>query len=227
MKLVSLFSGGKDSTIATYKAIKADNDVKILLSFVPDEESYMFHYPNIKFAKISAEAMNIPIIMKESGKDKEKEIDDLKTEISALKNDCELDGVCVGAVSSNYQYSRVKKVSDELNLEVYAPYWQKSHGKLIREAINLNFKILIVGVYADGFDESWLGRELDLKALDDLKKLEEKFHINIGGEGGEYETFVLDCPLFRKRIVIDEAEKIWGKVRGELLIKKVRLADKF
>jgi len=66
-----------------------------------------------------------------------------------------------------------------------------------------------------------------LKALDDLKKLEEKFHINIGGEGGEYETFVLDCPLFRKRIVIDEAEKIWGKVRGELLIKKVRLADKF
>jgi len=136
MKLVSLFSGGKDSTIATYKAIKADNDVKILLSFVPDEESYMFHYPNIKFAKISAEAMNIPIIMKESGKDKEKEIDDLKTEISALKNDCGLDGVCVGAVSSNYQYSRVKKVSDELNLEVYAPYWQKSHGKLIREAIN-------------------------------------------------------------------------------------------
>ncbi|PKP59116.1 MAG: TIGR00289 family protein [Candidatus Altiarchaeales archaeon HGW-Altiarchaeales-1] len=227
MKLVSLFSGGKDSTIATYKAINANNEIVALLSFVPDKESYMFHYPNIKFAKISAEAMNIPIIMEESDKDKEKEIDDLKREIKILKDKCAIEGVCVGAVSSNYQYSRVKKICDELNLEVYAPYWKKSHEDLIREAINLNFKILIVGVYADGFDESWLGRELDLKALEDLKKLENKFHINIGGEGGEYETFVTDCPLFKKRLVIDEAEKIWDNIRGEFLIKKVRLVDKF
>ncbi|OQX18581.1 MAG: TIGR00289 family protein [Candidatus Altiarchaeales archaeon A3] len=227
MKLVSLFSGGKDSTIATYKAIKTNQEVMFLLSFVPDKESYMFHYPNIKFAKISAEAMNIPIIMKESSKDKEKEIDDLKREIEILKDKYAIDGVCVGAVSSNYQYSRVNKICDELNLDVFAPYWKKSHEDLIREAINLNFKILIVGVYADGFDESWLGREINLKALEDLKKLEEKFHINIGGEGGEYETFVTDCPLFKKRIVIDEAEKIWDKTRGELIIKKVRLVDKF
>lgn len=227
MRLVSLFSGGKDSTIATYKAIKANHDVKFLLSFIPDKESYMFHYPNIKFAKISAEAIGIPIIMRKSDKDKEKEIDDLKREIYLLKKNYAIEGVCAGAVSSNYQYNRVKRICDELNLEVFAPYWQKSHEELIREAINLNFKILIVGVYADGFDESWLGREIDLKTLNDLKKLENKFHINIGGEGGEYETFVVDCPLFKKRIVIEESEKIWDNVRGELIIKKVRLEDKF
>lgn len=226
MRLVSLFSGGKDSTIATYKAIKANHDVKFLLSFIPDKESYMFHYPNIKFAKISAEAIGIPIIMRKS-EDKEKEIDDLKREIYLLKKNYAIEGVCAGAVSSNYQYNRVKRICDELNLEVFAPYWQKSHEELIREAINLNFKILIVGVYADGFDESWLGREIDLKTLNDLKKLEDKFHINIGGEGGEYETFVVDCPLFKKRIVIEESEKIWDNVRGELIIKKVRLEDKF
>jgi len=226
MRLISLFSGGKDSTIATYKAIKANNDVKFLLSFVPYPESYMFHYPNIKLAKISAEAMGIPVIMKEAGKDKEEEIINLKKEISVLKKNYAIDGVCAGAVSSNYQYSRVKKVCDELNLEVFAPYWKKSHEDLIREAIDLNFKILFVGVYADGFNESWLGRELDLNALDDLKRLEKKFHINIGGEGGEYETFVTDCPLFKKRIVIKEAEKIWDKTRGEFIIKKVILADK-
>lgn len=227
MRLVSLFSGGKDSTIATYKAIEANHDVKFLLSFIPDKESYMFHYPNIKFAKISAEAIGIPIIMRKSDKDKEKEIDDLKREIYLLKKNYAIEGVCAGAVSSNYQYNRVKRICDELNLEVFAPYWQKSHEELIREAINLNFKILIVGVYADGFDESWLGREIDLKTLNDLKKLEDRFHINIGGEGGEYETFVVDCPLFKKRIVIEESEKIWDNVRGELIIKKVRLEDKF
>lgn len=227
MKLVSLFSGGKDSTLATYNAIEAGNEIKFLLSFIPDKESYMFHYPNIKLAKISAEAMNIPIIMKESSKDKDGEIKDLKREINILKKMYGIEGVCVGAVSSNYQYDRVKKICDELNLKVFAPYWKKNHTDLIREAINLNFRILIVGVYADGFDETWLGRELDLKALYDLKTLENKFRINIGGEGGEYETYVIDCPLFKKRIIIEESEKVWDKVRGEFLIKKVKLVDKF
>jgi len=222
MKIVSLFSGGKDSMMATYKAISLNHDI-ILLTFLPDEESYMFHYPNIKLAKISAEAMNLPIIMKETGKD---EIKTLKEEISNLKEKYKIEGICTGAVSSNYQYSRIKKISDELNLELFAPYWKKSHENLIREAINLNFKILIIGVYADGFDEKWIGRELNLDALNDLKILEKKFHINIGGEGGEYETFVTDCPLFKKRIMIKKAEKIWNKIRGELIIKEVELIDK-
>jgi len=222
MKIVSLFSGGKDSMMATYKAISLNHDI-ILLTFLPDEESYMFHYPNIKLAKISAEAMNLPIIMKETGKD---EIKTLKEEISNLKEKYKIEGICTGAVSSNYQYSRIKKISDELNLELFAPYWKKSHENLIREAINLNFKILIIGVYADGFDEKWIGRELNLDALNDLKILEKKFHLNIGGEGGEYETFVTDCPLFKKRIMIKKAEKIWNKIRGELIIKEVELIDK-
>jgi len=222
MKIVSLFSGGKDSMMATYKAISLNHDI-ILLTFLPDEESYMFHYPNIKLAKISAEAMNLPIIMKETGKD---EIKTLKEEISNLKEKYKIEGICTGAVSSNYQYSRIKKISDELNLELFAPYWKKNHENLIREAINLNFKILIIGVYADGFDEKWIGRELNLDALNDLKILEKKFHINIGGEGGEYETFVTDCPLFKKRIMIKKAEKIWNKIRGELIIKEVELIDK-
>jgi len=222
MKIVSLFSGGKDSMMATYKAISLNHEV-ILLSFLPDEESYMFHYPNIKLAKISAEAMNLPIIMKETAKD---EIKTLKEEISNLKEKYKIEGICTGAVSSNYQYSRIKKISDELNLELFAPYWKKSHENLIREAINLNFKILIIGVYADGFDEKWIGRELNLDTLNDLKILEKRFHINIGGEGGEYETFVTDCPLFKKRIMIKKAEKIWNKIRGELIIKEVELIDK-
>jgi len=143
-----------------------------------------------------------------------------------LKEKYKIEGICTGAVSSNYQYSRIKKISDELNLKLFAPYWKKSHENLIREAINLNFKILIIGVYADGFDEKWIGRELNLDTLNDLKILEKRFHINIGGEGGEYETFVTDCPLFKKRIMIKKAEKIWNKIRGELIIKEVELIDK-
>lgn len=224
MKIVSLFSGGKDSMMALYQALKF-HDVKILLSFIPDKESYMFHYPNIELVKFSAEALGIPIIIEKSRTGKEVEIEDLKLALKKLK-DKGIEGVVTGAVSSNYQYVKIKKICDDLNLYLYAPYWQKSHEDLIKEALDLNFKIIFVGVYADGFNENWLGRILDKNALKELKILSSKFKINIGGEGGEYETFVLDCPLFKKEIIIEEAEKIWDKTRGEFIIKRIKLIEK-
>jgi len=237
MKLVSLFSGGKDSMMALHYALKF-HEVKFLLSFIADPESYMFHYPNIELARFSADALEIPIIMKKLSQfghhlerkeksecSKEKELESLRDALKDLKN-LGIEGVATGVVTSNYQYGRIKKICDQLNLNIFAPYWQKSHEDLIKEALNLNFKIIFVGVYADGFNEKWLGRVLDRQALKELKILEKKFKINIGGEGGEYETFVLDCPLFKKEIVVLEAEKIWDKTRGEFLIKRAEFRNK-
>lgn len=224
MKLAVLFSGGKDSMLALYYALKS-HDVKFLLSFIPHPESYMFHYPNIELAKFSAEALEIPIIMKKtSGKDKE--LEDLENKLKELK-DLGIEGIATGAVSSNYQYNNLVKICNKLNLKVFAPFWQKNHEDLIKEMINLNFKIMIIGVYADGLTEQYLGRILNEETLNDLKILEKKFKINIGGEGGEYETFVLDCPLFKKEILIKDAEKIWDGSRGEFLIKKIEFQEKF
>ncbi|KAJ7373167.1 diphthine--ammonia ligase [Desmophyllum pertusum] len=38
--------------------------------------------------------------------------------------------------------------------------------------------------------------------------LNHKYGSNVCGEGGEYETFTLDCPLFKRKIVIDDSEVI-------------------
>lgn len=35
-----------------------------------------------------------------------------------------------------------------------------------------------------------------------LLKMSDKFGLNVCGEGGEYESFTLDCPLYKKRIVV-------------------------
>ena len=35
--------------------------------------------------------------------------------------------------------------------------------------------------------------------------MKDKFGLNVCGEGGEYETLTLDCDLYKKRIVIDNA----------------------
>lgn len=41
-----------------------------------------------------------------------------------------------------------------------------------------------------------------------LTALEAKVGINVCGEGGEFESMTLDCPLFKKRLVLDEVSKI-------------------
>jgi len=203
------------------------NEISVLLSIIPErDDSYMYHVPNITLTKHSAEAIGIPIVMeKTSGKPPEENLD-LKKALEKIKKKYKIDAVVAGAVGSNYQYNIVKKICDKLGLKVITPYWQKSHEELIKEAITAGFEIIIVGVYAHGLDDSWLGRKLDLDALAELKNLNRKFGINIGGEGGEYETLVLDGPIFKKRMEIVESSRRWDGVRGELIIKNIKLINK-
>ncbi|MEM7816748.1 MAG: TIGR00289 family protein, partial [Candidatus Aenigmatarchaeota archaeon] len=66
MKIASLFSGGKDSTYATYLCSK-ENELKYLITIESkNKESYMFHTSNIRITKLLAKAMNIPIIYAKS-----------------------------------------------------------------------------------------------------------------------------------------------------------------
>ena len=63
MKAAVLFSGGKDSTMAIYKAIEEGYSVEYLVSMISENpESYMFHVPNIHITELSSEAMGIPLI---------------------------------------------------------------------------------------------------------------------------------------------------------------------
>jgi len=220
MKLCSLFSGGKDSSMAMYKAME-EHEVSVLLTMLPErDDSYMFHYPNIELTKVQAEAMEIPIVQeKTSGKPPQENVD-MVNSLAEIKEEFGIEGIVAGAVRSNYQHDIVLNACKELGLEAVAPYWQHSHEELIRQAIDAGFEMVIVGVAAHGLDDSWLGRTLDSGALEELKKLSKKFGIDVGGEGGEYETFVISGPIFKKRIKIKDSEKTWDGLRGKLLIKE-------
>ena len=85
---------------------------------------------------------------------------------------------------------------------------------------------MITGVYAYGLNRIWLGRQIDREALDGLVELNRKYQVSVIGEGGEYETLVLDAPCFKKRISIVKAETVWEKDSGFLLVKKAVLQDK-
>jgi uncharacterized protein (TIGR00290 family) len=84
----------------------------------------------------------------------------------------------------------------------------------------------MTGVAALGLDESWLGRALNEEAIRDLADLHAKYGVNPGLEGGEGETFVLDCPLFERRIQVTSSKKNWKGDAGHLEILDAHLVAK-
>jgi diphthine-ammonia ligase len=226
MKAAVLFSGGKDSTMAVYQAMQMGWAVKYLVSFISENpESYMFHTSNIHLTELAAEAMEIPLIQARTPGVKEKELDDLKNVLSDLK-ERGVEAVFSGALASSYQKSRIDRICADLSLQSIAPLWHKDPYQYMEEIIELEFDTILVSVSAYGLDESWLGKKIDDDLLDELLKIREKYGIHLAFEGGEAETLVLDCPLFKKRIEIRETEKLWEGDSGYINIKKALLVDK-
>ena len=210
MKLAVLFSGGKDSVFSLYKVLKQGDEVKYLVTIFPErEDSWMFHYPFIEMTRLQAESLGIKQIVQKTKGEKEKELEDLKRVLSKIKD--EIDGVVSGAIASNYQKSRIDKICRESGLKGIAPLWGEDPEKLLREEVKLGFEIIITGVFSSGFDKSWLGRRMDEKCIDGLKDLNRKFGVNMAGEGGEYESIVLNCPIFKNRIELPEYKIIWDE----------------
>ena len=226
MKAAVLFSGGKDSTMAIYKAIEEGYSVEYLVSMISDNpESYMFHVPNIHITELSSEAMGIPLIKAKTHGVKEKELDNLGSVLKDLK-DKGVEAIFAGALASKYQKSRIDQLCKDLGLISKAPLWHVDPKEYMEEIINLGFEVIIISVSAEGLDESWLGRRIDSKLLDEIITLHNKYGMHMAFEGGEAETLVLDCPIFKKHIKILESSNVWDRDNGYLLITKAELEKK-
>ena len=226
MKSAVLFSGGKDSVMALNYALNNGDDVEYLLSIKSEnDESYMFHVPNIHLTDLISQAVEIPIIEVKTSGVKEEELEDLKEGFKQLKS-IGIEAIYTGALFSNYQRSRIEKLADELDMMVISPYWHKDPKEYIDLVIGSGFKVIISGVFAEGLDESWLGRIIDEEALAELVKISEKTYLHLAFEGGEAETLVIDGPIFKKRIEILDADIDWHNDNGTYNVIDARLVEK-
>lgn len=196
MKLSVLFSGGKDSTYALYLAKKYHNISCLITLDSENKDSYMFHTP-INQVEILAKKLKLPLIKQKTQGKKELELKDLKKAISLAIKKYKIQGVVTGAVASTYQASRIQKICSELNINCFNPLWQKDQVELLNELTKNNFKFKIVKVAADGLDKSWINKIIDKDNLSKLIELSRKYKFNPAGEGGEYESEVVSCPLFK------------------------------
>lgn len=226
MKSAVLFSGGKDSVMALFYSINQGDDVQYLLSMKSvNKESYMFHVLNIHLTDLMSEALDIPLIKAVTDGEKEKELDDLKIELANLK-ELGIEVIYTGALFSTYQKSRIEKLCNEVGLKAISPFWHKDPREYMELVLSSGFKVIIGGVYAEGLDKSWLGKEIDRVALDDLIKISEKTYLHLAFEGGEAETLVIDGPIFKKRIEIIDSKIDWHRDSGNFHVLDAKLVDK-
>tara|TARA_Y100000034_G_C6872517_1_gene398564 strand:- start:302 stop:967 length:666 start_codon:yes stop_codon:yes gene_type:complete len=220
MKLGVLFSGGKDSTLAMQLASK-NHEISCLLSMKSENDaSYMFHTPNIDITELQSEALDIPLLTGVTKGEKEIELNDLKDLIENAIDLFGIEGIVTGAVESVYQAQRVQKICSELGLWCFNPLWQMNQIELLETLINEKYEIIISSIAAYPLDESWLGRKIDSKMIGELKALKG---VNPAGEGGEFESLVLNAPMFKRKIKILEFEKQYENHAGVFLVKEADL----
>ena len=228
MRLVSLYSGGKDSTFAIVCAKEMGHQIACLVTMHPiTDDSALFHYPNSWVTEYLADTMQIPIMgFSINGRSKEDEMYALKGALTQMKSLFGIEGVLYGGISSNYQKQAFEEICKQQGLSAVAPLWKIEPLSYMNNLLEYGFQIMIVGVSAMGLDKEWLGRILDKDAILELASLSRKYGFNLTFEGGEAETLVVDGPLFYKRLEIKKAITHWDGQRGMFEILEVSLVDK-
>jgi diphthine-ammonia ligase len=227
IKLASLLSTGKDSVLALHIMHRMQYPISCLVTIESENpDSFMYHTPNVHLASLQAHALGMPLIIGTTRGEQEEELSALRTALLQAKREYGIEGVITGALASQYQRERIEKVCDGLGLTVFSPLWQMDQVKELRMLLSEEFVVVFTKVAADGLDASWLGQQLDEARIELLVQLQKTHGVHPAGEGGEYESLVLDAPLFTERIELGETQVIKDGLAATLRITNARTTPK-
>lgn len=226
MRVVALVSGGKDSCYAMLECIRAGHSIAAIATLLPppatvDEiDSHCFQTIGHQLVHSIAQCANLPFYSRhmrgtslatalhytETADDEVEDMCALLAAVLAAQPD--ITAVCSGAILSHYQRLRVEHVASRLHLTSLAPLWQCEQRQLLADMIDSRMEAVLVKVASMGLGKSEVGRSI-ADVRQHLCVVESQYGVNVCGEGGEYESLVLDCPLFAtQRVVLDEYEVI-------------------
>ncbi len=245
-RVIVLHSGGKDSTYAAWWAQMKGWDIAACCTVLVDsDDSMMFQTDSSWISGLQSSAMGCPWLPVVSAGEPESEVSDLLQALhSGVSSDAieewfdsrglntpefvngvegYWDGIVVGALRSDYQKTRIERLSAKLGVSVHTPLWHHNGLRHMKDIISHGFEIMMVSVSSDGLDSSWLGRVLDHHSLEELISLSKLHRFHPDGEGGEFETLVLSGPHMNRKILL-EGESLWDGRRGKWHIKNASMS---
>jgi len=224
MTVTALVSGGKDSIYSAYLADCQGWTVDELVVLRPeDPDSMMFHTPNLDLVALQAHSWGkryraVPV----SGPGEAAELAALARALEGGEGP-----VVAGAIESSYQWSRLLRVAGQVGRRVYTPLWRKDPARVVRAELEAGLEIRFVHLAAESLSPDLLGCTLDAQVLEDLeRKARTGPKVHPAGEGGEFETLVVDAPFFRERIEIDEERREVSASTARLNVRKAHLVAK-
>jgi len=201
MKLISSWSGGKDSCYALMLAKAQDHSLSVLLNMMNENgEISRSHGLPLSILNQQADAIGVPLCgIPATWKAYET---NYIAALHQLKKEHQVQGVVFGDVDLDAHREWEEKVCTAANLKALLPLWQQDRKKLVYAMIDSGIKAIIVSCNTH-LGESFLGREITKELVIEL----EDAGVDACGENGEYHTAVLDCPLFSSPLTLPNYEK--------------------
>jgi uncharacterized protein (TIGR00290 family) len=204
MKAVCLWSAGKDSCFAYYKAKQQGHNIISLFNFTEfDGANSLSHGLSAGIIHRQITATGLSFLQKPMPKE------NYRNEFIALikqwKKENGIEGIVFGDIYLEEHKEWIEMACKESGVAPIFPLWGKDTAILINEIIGAGFKAIIVSVLKDSLGNEWLGRKID---NDFVKEIDGLGNIDPCGEKGEFHTFVYDGPIFKKPVEFSIGEKI-------------------
>jgi uncharacterized protein (TIGR00290 family) len=214
------WSGGKDSCLLLKRALDERFNVKFLFNLVDKKEGISISPPfNSELMILQAKSLCIPLIQVDISENPRNEFRKFLVKIKRRG----IEGIGVSYIDPKGQREFVREMAEKAGLSVFEPFCGKDREELIEEVINGGIRAAIISIDSSRVDQRILGRVIDRKMVEFLKK---SGGIDLCGENGEFQTLVLDCPIFKNKISVEDYELITDGSFYHLYIKRAKLIEK-
>jgi uncharacterized protein (TIGR00290 family) len=204
LSVISSWSGGKDSCLACYRAIRKGHDIRCLLNFISREHKRCcFHGIEAPLLRLQAEQIGLKLVQREVSADMKQYENEFKEVVSEIKPQG-IGGMVFGDIYLEEHKSWVERVCKDMEIAPVEPLWNLNPLSVAEEFIDAGFKAIVVSCKADILGKEFIGRSFDRDMLSELRRR----NICPCGENGEFHTFVVDGPFFKNRIRIFDSEPV-------------------
>jgi len=215
------WSSGKDSCLALYRAMRSGIKIRYLMNFISREyQRVAFHGAPAELVDFQSQALGIPLLQRETTKDNYEAV--FRKTLSELKEK-NIHQLVRGDIFLLDLKDWVETVCSSEGIGVISPIWGAQGESLLREFVSLGFKAVLTSAQAEKLDKNWVGRLIDEKFIEDLKRIP---NVDLCGENGEFHSFVYDGPIFNKRIDITKTDRVLINGYWFLDIQEYKLTDK-
>lgn len=207
MKAYMNWSGGKDSSLALYHAMRSKNySVQALFTSVNAVHNRIsMHGVRRELLQLQAQSIGLPLYTAELPE--QPGMQDYEAEMYRKVSILKEQGFGM-AIFGDIFLEDLKQYREEqlakLHMPCDFPIWKKDTRMLMQEFLNLGFKAVVVCINSTRLHEGFCGRIIDPSFVADLPE-----DVDVCGENGEYHSFVFDGPVFKQPIPFAMGEKVF------------------